>query len=75
MEFDSTTEKLIEIGIALSGETDLRRLLEKIVLELRTIINADGGSLYLCDSENLRFEVAQNETLRRLKGKDFLLTL
>jgi len=73
MGFDSTTKKLIEIGIDLSAETNLRRLLEKIVLELRTIINADGGSLYLRESQKLRFEVAQNDTLRRQKGKDFLL--
>jgi two-component system response regulator HydG len=73
MEFDLTTQRLIDIGIALSSETVLKRLLEKIVLELRTIINADGGSLYLRDNHLLRFEIAQNETLKRLKGKDYTL--
>jgi two-component system response regulator HydG len=70
---DTTTEKLIDISICLSSETDLNRLLEKIVSELRTIFKADGGSLYLRENNRLRFEIAQNDTLRRLKGKDYQL--
>ncbi len=69
----SITKRLINIAISLSSETNLRKLLEKIVLELRTIMNADGGSLYLRDGNSLQFEVAQNDTLKRIKGKDYLL--
>lgn len=68
---DIAKQKLIEISIALSSETDLSILLEKIIYELRLITNADGGSLILVDNDHLRFEVAQNNTLRSLKGKDF----
>ena len=71
--FDEAAEKLIQLSIALTSETDLNRLLEKIVLELRCLIRADGGSLYLKKGMNLRFEVAQNDTLKRQKGKDFQL--
>jgi two-component system response regulator HydG len=70
---DTTTEKLIDISISLSSETNLNKLLEKIVFELRTIFKADGGSLYLRENNRLRFEVAQNDTLKRVKGKDYQL--
>ncbi len=64
-------QKLIEISIALSSETDLSSLLKKIISEIRLLTNADGGSLYLVERGNLRFEVAQNKTLMQLKGEDF----
>jgi two-component system response regulator HydG len=35
------------------------------------LTNADGGSLFLVENGNLRFEVAQNKTLMQLKGEDF----
>src|SRR5512146_2925500 len=68
---DIEKQKLIEISIALSSETDLPSLLRKIMHELRLITNADGGSLCLKEKHNLRFEIAQNETLLRLKGEDY----
>jgi two-component system response regulator HydG len=73
MNRESITNKLIDVAISLSSEIDLNKLLEKIVWELRTFFNADGGSLYLRNENSLQFEVAQNETLKRQKGKDFLL--
>jgi two-component system response regulator HydG len=68
---DVEKQKLIEISIALSSETDLSILLEKIIQELRLLTHADGGSLFLEDRGKLRFEIAQNDTLRQLKGKDY----
>jgi two-component system response regulator HydG len=67
---DIAKQKLIEISIALSSETDLSRLLKKIINELRLLTNADGGSLFLVENGKLRFEVAQNNTLMLLKGED-----
>jgi HD-GYP domain-containing protein (c-di-GMP phosphodiesterase class II) len=66
-------EALNKIGIALSSETDLSRLLELIVRETRSFTNADAGSLYLVDRDKnaLHFEVAQNDTL--LKRADMHL--
>jgi HD-GYP domain-containing protein (c-di-GMP phosphodiesterase class II) len=60
-------ETLNKIGIALSSETNLSRLLDLIVRETRSFTNADAGSLYLVDQDNgaLHFEVAQNDTLRK----------
>ncbi len=64
------------IGIALSSETNLSRLLELIVREARYFTDADAGSLYLVDLDKncLHFEVAQNDTLKKkadLKPKTF----
>ena len=60
-------EALNEIGIALSSETNLSRLLELIVREARHFANADAGSLYLVDLDKncLHFEVTQNDTLKK----------
>jgi two-component system response regulator HydG len=68
---DIAKQKLIEISIALSSETDLSRLLKMIINELRLLTNADGGSLFLVENGHLRFEVAQNDTLKASKGEDF----
>lgn len=60
-------EALNKIGIALSSETNLSRLVELIVREARYFTNADAGSLYLVDLDKncLHFEVAQNDTLKK----------
>jgi len=60
-------EALNKIGIALSSETNMSRLLELIVREARNFTNADAGSLYLVDQDKdcLLFEVAQNDALKK----------
>jgi len=60
-------EALNKIGIALSSETNVSRLLELIVREARHFASADAGSLYLVDLDKncLLFEVAQNDTLQK----------
>ncbi len=57
--------KLTGIGIALSAEHDLDRLLELIVEEARGFYECDAASLYIVDGDELVFRVAQNETLSR----------
>ena len=57
--------KLNQIGIALSSETNLERLLELVVQEAREFTAADAGSLYTLEDGKLFFRVAQNETLSR----------
>ncbi|MFH1067992.1 MAG: GAF domain-containing protein, partial [Candidatus Glassbacteria bacterium] len=42
-------EKLIEIGISLSSERNIDRLLDKILLEACNVTTADGGSIYIID--------------------------
>lgn len=75
VRMEAELRRLAQIGIDLSAERDLKRLLSKIVGEARAINDADAGSLYILDREAglLRFEVAQNESLGlRLGSEDNL---
>src|SRR5215510_1139757 len=57
-------EQLNRIGVALSQEKDINRLLETILIAAKDITNADGGTLYRMTGENtLRFEIMRNDTL------------
>jgi HD-GYP domain-containing protein (c-di-GMP phosphodiesterase class II) len=60
---------LNQIGIALTSETHLPTLLELIVREVRGFTRADAGSLYSVDRNQIRFEVAQNDTLEARKNE------
>ena len=68
MTLDPRIEKLNRIGIALSSETDIDRLLSLIVSEVRDFTQADAGSLYTLEDDRLIFRVAQNDTLDGKKG-------
>ena len=57
-------EQLNRIGVALSKERDIDRLLEAILLAAKTITNADGGTLYRTTEERtLKFEIMRNDSL------------
>jgi HD-GYP domain-containing protein (c-di-GMP phosphodiesterase class II) len=63
-------KRLSKIGIALSAEKNLNKLLELIVDEARSFTRADAGTLYLLDEkeELLTFEIIQNDTLKIRMG-------
>jgi HD-GYP domain-containing protein (c-di-GMP phosphodiesterase class II) len=62
-------EKLNDVGIALSKEKDLARLLEMILVAAKEIAHADGGTLYrVTDHKELRFEIVRNDTLNIAMG-------
>lgn len=58
-------EELNEIGVALSSERDINRLLETILIASKRITNADAGTLYLfdADKQELRFEILRTDSL------------
>jgi len=61
---DELLNVVIPIGVALSGEKDFNRLLERIVVEAQELCNADGGTLYLrTDDQRLRFVIVRNRSL------------
>lgn len=63
-ELAAELRRLAEIGIALTGEHDLNRLLERILAEARAISCAEAGTLYTLDASGvLRFQIVQNERL------------
>jgi HD-GYP domain-containing protein (c-di-GMP phosphodiesterase class II) len=67
-DFSSLINRLNCVGIALSSEHNLSRLLDMIVSELRDFTRSEGGSLYIKKGDELSFEVAQNEILIKRFG-------
>ena len=62
-------EQLNQVGVALSKETDINRLLEAILLAAKKITNADGGTLYrVMEERTLKFEIMRNDTLNIALG-------
>lgn len=63
-------EQLNRVGIALSAERDINRVLELIVVEAKSIVGAEGGSLYrmLPDTRELRLEIMRNKALGLATG-------
>lgn len=57
-------EQLNDIGIALSAQRDMPRLLERILYGAQRLANAEGGTLYLKTADDhLRFEILRNNRL------------
>lgn len=56
-------EYLNAVGIALSQEKDITRLLESILTAAKNITNADGGTLYRLNDDKLNFEIVFTESL------------
>ncbi len=65
--------ELNKIGVALSAERDIDKLLELILVKCREITVADAGSLYLVErgkdgatqtDDRLRFKLAQNDSVQ-----------
>lgn len=63
-------KQLTSIGLALSAEKNISKVLEMIVDESRDLSNADGGTLYIVDDDkkHLRFEIMQNDTMKTRMG-------
>jgi len=63
-------EQLNAIGVALSKERDIERLLETILVAAKTITHADGGTLYRMteDGRALRFEILRTDSLHIAMG-------
>ncbi len=55
-------DELNAIGVALSSERDINRLLETILVAAKRITNADAGTLYLVEEQSLRFEIMRTDS-------------
>jgi len=61
----SVLKELNEIGIALSSESDINRLLELILQKAKALSHADNGTLYLLTPDNrLKFALIQSTSLK-----------
>ena len=57
-------DQLVEIGVALSSERDIDKLLESILVAAKSITSADGGTLYrMQEGKSLKFEIMRNDSL------------
>ena len=63
-------KQLTEIGLALSAEKNISKLLEMILDEARDLSNADAGTLYIVDDDKMHlcFEIMQNDTMKTRMG-------
>ncbi|MDT8991419.1 HD domain-containing phosphohydrolase [Curvibacter sp. APW13] len=63
-------DQLNEIGVSLSRERDINRLLESILIAAKEITHADGGTLYRVteDGQSLRFEIMRTDSLGIARG-------
>jgi HD-GYP domain-containing protein (c-di-GMP phosphodiesterase class II) len=59
----SSLEYLNQIGIALSQERDIDKLLETILVAAKHLTRADGGTLYRVVNGKLQFEIVRTDTL------------
>jgi HD-GYP domain-containing protein (c-di-GMP phosphodiesterase class II) len=66
--FLSKLEYLNAIGIALSQERDITRLLETILIAAKNLTHADGGTLYRLVDDKLRFEILRTDSLSIAMG-------
>ncbi|MEO8602937.1 MAG: GAF domain-containing protein [bacterium] len=62
--FAAMINAVIPIGVALLGARDYHALLERILLEAKTLCGADGGTLYLRTADDcLEFVILRNDSL------------
>ena len=63
-DLEQQIQNLSQIGLALSKERDMSKLLEMILLEAKRISNSDGGTLYMMtDDKKLKFEIMMTDSL------------
>ncbi|MBL27528.1 MAG: hypothetical protein CMM50_08275 [Rhodospirillaceae bacterium] len=60
--------RLNEIGIALSAEKNVDRLLEMILLQAKAMTGADGGTIYLREGDRLKFAIMRTDSLHFALG-------
>jgi HD-GYP domain-containing protein (c-di-GMP phosphodiesterase class II) len=60
-----TIDEIIKLSNELNTIQDLDILLEKLLFEARTSVNADAGSIYIKDKDELVFSHVQNDTLTK----------
>jgi HD-GYP domain-containing protein (c-di-GMP phosphodiesterase class II) len=56
---------IMRLGVELTEVKDIDVLLERILLEARQLTNADAGSIYIKESDQLKFSYTQNDTQQK----------
>lgn len=66
--YQEKLERIFRVSLEISEVRDLDVLMERILTEARALVNADAGSIYIKEGDQLRFSYTQNETLRARLG-------
>lgn len=61
---------ITQISLEINEVKDLDILLERILTHVRRFFNADAGSIYLNQGDELKFSYTQNDTLQKRLGPD-----
>ena len=61
-------DRILSIGIALTAERDMDKLLDLILTETMIITNCDAGTLYIKEDDHLHFKILRNNKLNIFKG-------
>jgi len=65
--------KIVNLGIEITQVKDLDVLLERILKEARSLVNADAGTIYVKEDDKLKFTYTQNDTFQqRQPGKKLI---
>jgi HD-GYP domain-containing protein (c-di-GMP phosphodiesterase class II) len=74
--------ELTRVGVALTQERDLAKLLDMILTQARRHTNSDAGSIFLAERTDddgpprkLRFKVSQNSSLQNLPFSEFTVAV
>lgn len=62
--------KILNLGVLLSSERDLNKLLEYILFSVIELAHCDAGTLYLLEENTLHFRILRNDTLKTYSGGD-----
>lgn len=63
-------ERVMNIGIALSVQRDMSKLLDTIIDEAMTITHCDGGTLYVPENNMLYFKIMRNDSMHTYQGSE-----
>lgn len=66
-------KKILNVGVLLSSERNLDKLLEHILSSVMELAHCDAGTLYLLEGDVLRFRIMRNDTLKTCSGGDGIL--
>lgn len=69
MNNDETIKRIVETGVALSAVKDRNALFDMIIDACMDIARCDGGTLYICEEDSLKFIIMKTVSLNIDKGK------
>lgn len=65
---DNLLDVVIPLGVQLSSEKNFQHLLESMLKEAMTFCRADGGSLFLCEEQTLKYVLIRNISKNLVMG-------